>query len=65
MSRLNERSPSLGRARAIVDLLQGAAAHGAIEPPVNDESLARALGVVLDLLDEVQSSIWPPQEAHD
>jgi hypothetical protein len=50
------------RAHAIVDLLQGAAAYGAIEPPANDESLAHALGLVRDLLDEVTSAIWPTQE---
>jgi hypothetical protein len=53
---------ALGRARAIVDLLQGAAAHEAIEPPANDESLALALGLVRDLLDEVESAIWPAAE---
>jgi hypothetical protein len=59
---LGAAEKALDRAHAIVDLLQGAAAHGAIEPPANDESLARALDVVLDLLDEVKSAIWPAQE---
>jgi hypothetical protein len=36
-------------ARAIVDLLQGAAAHRDIVPPSNHESLAQTLGVVIDL----------------
>jgi hypothetical protein len=52
----------LARARGIVDLLQGAAAHEAIEPPSNNESLAQTLGVVRELLDGVASAIWPAQE---
>jgi hypothetical protein len=47
------------RARAIVDLLQGAAAHGAIEPPSNGESLACTLDAVRDLLDTAYDGIWP------
>jgi hypothetical protein len=50
---------ALTQARAIVDLLQGAAAHAAIEPPSNGESLACTLGVVLELLDTAHSGIWP------
>jgi hypothetical protein len=59
---LGAAETAFSRARAIVDLLQGAAAHEAIEPPANDESLAIALGLVRDLLDEVESAIWPAQE---
>jgi hypothetical protein len=46
---------ALSQARAIIDLLQGAAAHGAIEPPSNEESLAQTLGVVRDLLDTIRA----------
>lgn len=59
---LTAAEEALARARGIVDLLQGAAAHEAIEPPSNHDSLAQALGVVRDLLDEVESAIWPRQE---
>jgi hypothetical protein len=41
---------ALRRARAIVDLLQSAAAFGAIEPPSNEAALADALDVVYNLL---------------
>jgi len=53
---LTTAEEALGRARGIVDLLQGAAAHEAIEPPSNHDSLAQALGVVRDLLDDVKSA---------
>lgn len=49
----------LEQAIAIVDLLQGAACHAAIEPPANEESLARALAVVLDLLNTVRGVVFP------
>ena len=50
---------ALSRAIGIVDLLQGAAAHGAIEEPSNHESLARALATVLDLLEEAHGTMFP------
>lgn len=56
---------TLYRARAILDLLQGAAAHGAIEPPSNGESLAQALGVVIELIDEASNAICPTVEDSD
>jgi len=62
ISRLREldtAQSALFQARAIVDVLQGAAAHGALEPPSNEESLARTLSVVLDLLDRVQENVFP------
>jgi hypothetical protein len=49
----------LSRAIALVDLLQGAACHGAIEPPANEESLARALAVVRDLLEDAHRTLFP------
>jgi hypothetical protein len=55
---------ALQQAIGIIDVLQGAAAHGSIEPPSNEESLARVLAVVLDLLEKVQVSIWPPTPEH-
>jgi hypothetical protein len=54
---------SLANAEAIIDLLQGAAAHGAIEEPANNESLARALSVVRELLEDVRVCLWPRDEA--
>ncbi|HXO64048.1 MAG TPA: hypothetical protein VN882_05055 [Steroidobacteraceae bacterium] len=50
---------TLSQAIGIVDLLQGAAARGAIEPPSNEESLARTLAVVLELLDKTHGAIFP------
>jgi hypothetical protein len=58
---LDAAQQALKRAQALVDLLQGAAAHGAIEPPANEESLASALGIVFDLLEEVENNIWPAE----
>jgi hypothetical protein len=59
---LDTAGEALARARGIVDLLQGAAAHGAIEPPSNEGSLADTLEVVLGLLDEVKGAVLPPDE---
>ncbi len=56
---------ALAQAHGIIDLLQGAACHGAIEPPANDESLARSLEVVLQLLEQVRSALWPRAESVD
>jgi hypothetical protein len=57
---------ALGQALGIVDLLQGAAAHGAIEPPSNEESLARTLAVVRDLLEKVRGALFPePPDAEE
>jgi len=59
---LNTADIALNRAIAMVDLLQGAAARGAID---SGESLAQTLGVVHDLLEETREAIWPPAlEAH-
>lgn len=59
---LDAANQALLKAKSLVDLLQGAAAHGAIEPPANDESLACALEMVFELLETVETGIWP-QEA--
>ena len=56
---------SLANAYATVDLLQGAAAHGAIEEPANNESLARVLSVVREQLEDVRVCLWPQDEAAD
>jgi hypothetical protein len=57
---LDAAEVALARARGIVDLLQGAAAFGALELPSSGESLAQALGTVRDLLDAAFEGIWPP-----
>ena len=56
---------ALANAYATVDLLQGAAAHGAIEEPANNESLARVLSVVREQLEDVRVCLWPQGEAED
>ena len=53
---------ALDQARAVVDLLQRAAAHRAIEPPSNEESLARTLHGVRALLDKVRGALWPERQ---
>ncbi len=58
-ARMCTAEEALTAAHAIVDLLQGAAAHGAIEPPSNEESLAQVLGVARDLIEEAQQALWP------
>lgn len=57
--RNEEAQQALIRALAILDILQGAAAFGAIEPPSNEESLAQTLDVVRDLIEEAQEALWP------
>jgi hypothetical protein len=56
---LDTAEVALGQAIGIVDLLQGAAAFGAIEPPSNHGSLARTLAVVLELLEKTHGAIFP------
>ena len=56
---------ALANAYATVDLLQGAAAHGAIEEPANNESLARVLSVVREQLEDVRLCLWPQDKAAD
>jgi hypothetical protein len=56
---LDTAEVALGQAIGIVDLLQGAATFGAIEPPSNHESLARTLAIVLELLDKTHGAIFP------
>jgi hypothetical protein len=59
----NKAERAFSQAQGIIDLLQVAAAHGAIaEEPGVDESLAQTLDVVRDLLDTAFQGIWP-QEA--
>lgn len=61
--RLCTAEEALTAAHAIIDLTQAAAAHGAIEPPSNEETLAQVLGVARDLIEEAQQALWPPENS--
>jgi hypothetical protein len=63
---LDTAEVALGQAIGILDLMQGAAAFGAIEPPSNHGSLARTLAVVLELLEKTHGAIFPePPDAEE
>lgn len=47
------------KAYGLIDVLAGAASHGALEPPANEEALAQTLNIVRDLLAEIFRSVWP------